>query len=354
MNIKMKKKKKVLHILNTNSYSGAENVVITIINNMNENYECAYSSMDGPIAKLLEKNSITFFPIRKTKISEVRRIVKIFKPDIIHAHDYTVSIICALAGVRVPIISHLHNNSPWIKNYNLYSIGYLISTIRYKKILGVSQAIFNEYIFAKQIKYKSIVISNPIDINEIMKKSKGDKFESPSFDIIFLGRLSAPKNPLRFIKLVKEITYMLPNLQVAIIGDGDLKDACQVKIKDLELTHNVHILGFQSNPYRILASSKLLCMASEWEGFGLVAVEALSLGVPVVGTPVGGLPDIVDHECGLLTNNDILYVNEVIKLLTEMDYWEEKSKNAIKKSKNLYNLKEYIKVITLTYEEVLI
>ena len=51
---------KVLHILNSNKYSGAENVVITIIKNMPQNFECCYLSCSGPIEKTLLENGIRF------------------------------------------------------------------------------------------------------------------------------------------------------------------------------------------------------------------------------------------------------------------------------------------------------
>ena len=125
-----------MHILNTSSYSGAENVAITIINNMNSDYECAYVSMDGLIRSVLDKNGITFLPISKMSIREISRIIAIYKPDIIHAHDFTASVVSSLSTRKIPIISHIHNNSPWIKTYHPYSFAYLVTAMKCKKILG--------------------------------------------------------------------------------------------------------------------------------------------------------------------------------------------------------------------------
>ena len=65
---------KVLHILNTNNFSGAENVVINIINNMKNNNELVYVSPEGPIRDYLEENDIMYEPIKKVSINEIKKV----------------------------------------------------------------------------------------------------------------------------------------------------------------------------------------------------------------------------------------------------------------------------------------
>ena len=78
--------------------------------------------------------------------------------------------------------------------------------------------------------------------------------------------------------------------------------------------------------------------------FGLVAFEALTLGVPCVVSNVGGLPSIVDESCGKLCDIDNLdeYCTEIKKLLTDTKYYENKAKEAVLKSIKLENIDEYI------------
>ena len=84
---KFMKEKKVMHILNSSAYSGAEKVVITIIKNMPQEYKCCYVSPEGTIRKQLQKNDILYFGINRLSIRELRKILKEYQPDIIHAHD---------------------------------------------------------------------------------------------------------------------------------------------------------------------------------------------------------------------------------------------------------------------------
>ena len=100
------------------------------------------------------------------------------------------------------------------------------------------------------------------------------------------------------------------------------------RINQLQLVNNVHCLGFIDNPYGIINQSKVLCIPSSWEGFGLVAVEALSLGKPVVAANVGGLPGIVTEESGKVCTYESEYIEEIVKLLTDSNYYFMKSSGA--------------------------
>lgn len=347
-------KKKILHVLNSSIYSGAENVAITIINNLKADFKCAYVSREGPIRQILNKYDIEFYPSNRISLSEIRRIVKIFKPDIIHAHDFTASIVCAMSVVGIPVISHLHNNSPWIKTYHLYSFAYLLSSIRYKKVLAVSSSVFDEYVFGKCIKKKSMVVSNPIDISFPQRKAHLEVEEDVAeYDMAFIGRLSPPKKISRFVDIVGALVQGMPSLKAVIIGDGELKDECIAQIKQLGLNENITLTGFIENPYKILSKAKVLCLTSEWEGFGLVAVEALSLGVPVVATAVGGLPGIVNIDCGKLCNSNGEFVVEIEQLLSDSSYWQMKSKGATQRAEELNNIEGYISKLREIYNVML-
>lgn len=344
-------KKKVLHILNTGSYSGAENVVITIIQNTFDDFDSVYLSLDGSIAEILEEKGIAFFPVAKLSVNSIRRAIEILKPDIIHAHDFTAGILSTLSTGKIPIISHLHNNSPWIQKLGIKSIAYALSCLRYNKILTVSESIMKEYIFGNLFIKKSQVIGNPIDIHSIYAKIENiDLSQIEETDVLFLGRLSAPKNPLMFLDIVAELRKQVNPLSVSIIGDGEMRPQVESKIAALGLKNTVTLYGFKDNPYPFLAKCKVLCMPSVWEGFGLAAVEGLVFGKPVVSTPVGGLSVIVDESCGNLCKSRNEFVDILVKYLTDQEFYNSKSKGAFKKAKLLNNINDYIYNIEVIYK----
>ncbi|MPQ33288.1 glycosyltransferase [Clostridium estertheticum] len=343
----------VLHILASNKYSGAENVATTIISNMNrtDDYKGVYVSPRGSIEKTLKNMNVKYEGIEKLTCREIRRVVKKLNPDIIHAHDFRTSIICWLSGIKLPIISHIHNNPPWIKKINPLSFMYWISSYRYSKIILVSDAIIKEYIFAKSIKNKIYIIGNPNNLDRIKVLSNKKDIEE-RYDVIFIGRLTKQKNPLRFIDIISESSKEFPLIKVAMIGDGELKEECEDHIKERKLTKNIKLFGFLDNPYAILKHSKVMIMTSDWEGYGLVAIEAMSLGIPVLATPVGGLVDIVDNEWGRICNSNSEFVEELKNLILDEWYLKSKSQASLKKVVDFDNLNRYMSNLESIYLKI--
>lgn len=342
---------KVLHILNTNSYSGAENVVISIIKHMKSSVESVYVSREGEIRNVLKKNGITFRPVAKLSLKEIKEVIREEKPDLIHAHDFTAGIISSISTKTIPVISHLHNNPPWIKKINLKTIGYALSSIRYKRIFTVSDAVMNEFWCRRFFEKKVCVIGNPICVSDLKEKVK-DAERKDSFDILFLGRLTEQKAPEFFLQIVSGVKKRIPTVSVGIVGDGELRKQVIDKISRLQLEENVHYLGFIDNPYGIINQSKILCIPSRWEGFGLVAIEALSLGKPVVAANVGGLPGIVTAESGKVCIYENEYIDEIYELLINSKYYRKKSRGASNRAEFLDNSGQYFVVIEKEYEKL--
>lgn len=259
----------ILHVLNTGSFSGAENVVISIINEFQkrniENIELIYVSLEGSIRKRLEKEKIKYEPIKKMSVGEIKRVIKKYNPDIIHAHDFTASIICAVSAQKIPVISHIHNNCPWLKKICLKTLAYGMTCFKYKYMLGVSDSVFEEFIFGRFFDKKEKIVGNPISVELIRRKTDGSN-SGEEYDIAFLGRLSEPKNPLKYIEIINDIQCEMP-VKAVMIGDGELREIVEEKIQELGLEEIINLKGFLENPYEILQKCKVLCMPSRWEGF---------------------------------------------------------------------------------------
>lgn len=338
---------KVLHVLNTNSYSGAENVAITIINHMS-NVESIYLSLNGPISEILKKNNIQHYAVDKLSIKSLKKAIRELKPDIIHAHDYTASILCALCFPKAKIISHIHNNSPWIKSYGIYSWAYLFSSFFYKKILTVSDSIEKEYVFGKFIKNKIECIGNPTDIELIHQKAIEYSIDK-KYDLIFLGRLTAQKNPKLLLEVFNDLILKRPDISIAVVGAGDQFESFNESIHKNNLQDNIEMYGFMENPYPVLNASKIMILPSKWEGYGLVAVESLSLGIPVICSGAGGLKNIVNSSCGKICKNKDDYVQEIIELLDNEQAYAPKSNKAKERAKVYGNIQGYISKIRNVY-----
>ena len=347
-------KKKVFFVLSTNGYSGAEAVNISIIESLKDEFDFYWVSRRGEIVDILKEKNIKWIEIKKLSIKEINRINKEYKPDIIHATDYKASVVCSFARKRCKLISHLHNNSPWLKKYSLYSFVFLFATLRIDKILIVSNSIEKEYVFSKNIKNKIINIGNPVSRKKILSQVTDKDYEK-KYDICCIARVTEQKNPFKFIEIIRKLKKQKPDLKVLWIGAyGDLKEECLELCQKYDIIKNIDFVGFQKNPYKLLASSKVFVLTSDWEGYGLVAFEALTLGIPCIVSKVGGLVDLVDDTCGKLCDkNNIQDYDIILQILQDKELYKSLSKGAIEKSKRLDNIQKYSETIRNLYNNQL-
>ena len=342
-------KKKIAMIVNSNIYSGLEKVAIELMQNFNKNYDFIYVTKKGPIIETLKEKKIKYYVIKKMSILEIRKFLKIWKPDIIHAHDYTASVIVALTFTKIPIISHIHNNATWIKKINLKTIAYLFGALRASEILIVSKAIEREYVFSDLISKKIKCIGNPICLSNIQKWINIKKYKR--YDICCVGRLTEAKDPLRFIGIIEKIQKKIPNVKAIWIGSGDMLEKCKEKVKELGLVNNLKFFGYQKNPYNFMNNTKIFLLTSKWEGFGLAVIEAMALGLPCIVSSVGGLLDIVDDDSGKLCKSDDDFVQECCNLLLDDKYLHYKSEHCKKRVNKFDNYKKYMKNVYFIYKK---
>jgi L-malate glycosyltransferase len=91
-----------------------------------------------------------------------------------------------------------------------------------------------------------------------------------------------------------------PDLVLLVIGDGPLDEQLHQQTRDLGLEQHVRFLGYMEDVREVLAISDVLVLPSEHEAFGRVVAEAMLMEKPVVATNVGGLPELVSPETGVL------------------------------------------------------
>lgn len=340
---------KVMHITMSGSFGGAETVIFSIIDALNKECEFYYISPQGKVEKYLIAKNIKYLHFNKKNIWQIKKIIKQINPDIIHAHDFTASILCAILAPKKFIISHLHTSHNWIKSFSFKTIIYFCSAFFFNHIIVVSNTMFKEFCLSSFFKNKLKVLTNPIDIVNIKKLSQ--EFEiNKSYDVAFLGRLSDYKDPIRFIDIVNRSSVIKSSI---LIGDGELRRECSEIIKKNNLENRIEVVGFQKNPFPYLKNTKILIVPSKVEALGLAAMQALSLGIPVVASNIGGLKDLItDNENGFLCENDQQFINKIDYLLKNEYQYTSFSKNAQISGKKFMNSIDYSQQILNLYNEV--
>lgn len=343
---------RVIHLLSSNKLSGAENVAAEIISTFSGYVEMAYMSPNGDINKSLRERNVTYIPIRDLSINEIKKGLRYYKPDIIHAHDIRATIQAVRCANKIPVISQIHGNHDDMKKFTMKSLLYLIYSIKVKHIIAVSNSVLNEYAFMRIINKKSSVIYNVIDSNRIFHKVREDN-NNYDFDFVYVGRLAAPKNPERVAKVASRVLKKEPGLKFGIIGEGEYQSIMEKIFISEEVNHQVTFFGYLNNPYKVLSQAKSMLMCSHYEGTPIVALEALLLGVPIISTAVDGMRDlIISGQNGYISDDDSELVDYTYKVISSNNDSSELSKGAMKSVDRFTDLEGYKQNIMEIYRRI--
>ncbi len=342
---------RVLHLLKSSAFSGAENVVCQIIslNKNNNDIDMVYCSVDGEIRQALQERNIEFYPLDRFSLSEIKKIISKYKPDIIHAHDMHASLMASILKGNAKIISHIHNNAYASRKVSVKSVLFLLASIRCSHIFWVSDSALEDFRFKKYVNKKSTVLYNIIDSDKLLEKLNFDN-EIYNYDMVFLGRLSYEKNPQRMLEIFEKVVKKMPNIKLGIVGAGELEE----ELKDIsvkkKLTNNITFLGYQRNPLKMLHDSKIMIMTSRWEGLPMCALEAMALGVPIVSTPTDGLKILIKNgENGFLSDDNNVLANHIISILTKHELYEKLKSNQQKIFKEYNDANKYLEELITEY-----
>jgi glycosyltransferase involved in cell wall biosynthesis len=116
-----------------------------------------------------------------------------------------------------------------------------------------------------------------------------------------VGRLIAQKGVVYALRGFARIAAQYPQAHLIVAGEGGLRAALEAETQALGVDEHVHFLGWRDDVPHLMAGIDVFLMPSLWEGFGLVLLEAMAQSVPVIGSAVSAIPEIVvDGETGRL------------------------------------------------------
>ncbi len=209
----------------------------------------------------------------------------------------------------------------------------------FDEIIAVSDGVMNAFNDLYHLEMKTHVISNLVDANKIIEKSneKCDvKLDNKELNFISVGRIHPMKGYDRLINALhrlKEEKRMPNNFKLRLYGTGTLLNELKEMISNFHLENHIELMGQVMNPYKYLKNSDLFILSSYYEPFGLVMVEAMLTGVPVLATENAATSKIIDNKKnGYIVENSEKGLYDGLKYL--FSHLEE-----IKKYKD--NLKEY-------------
>lgn len=234
----------------------------------------------------------------RSAIRRIRDAIDRVQPDMIHCHGGRAAFFRSFAKQRVPTVYTVHGfHFARKKSATARALGWMGER---RSIRASSHVVFVAD-FDRELSQTAhllphgkphTVIHNGVPVPQPTQPGE-------SLGIGFLGRLVFQKHPQLFVQMMEH----LPHANAVIVGGGELEATVRAEVESRGLTDRVTMLGEADHASAInyLARMDVLVMTPRWEGLPLLPLEAMNLGVPVVSTPVGGVPEVVRHEeTGLL------------------------------------------------------
>lgn len=370
-------KLKVLHIINNLGSGGAEKLLEDMLPIMNDTKyiqtDLLLLSDKGNVfgKELKDKRvNIDVIPIKQPKnplnIFYIKCYIENGGYNIVHAHLfptlYWTSIASRLVYRNKPKFIYTEH-STYNKRRNKKDIRFLERFIysNFDRIISISDSTQENLINWLKVSVvnrdKFTIINNGINMDRFKNVEPYDKiqingkFTDKTKLLCMVGRFSEAKDQSTIIKAIKDIPG---DIHLLLIGEGLLKDYNKKLAKDIGVSNRVHFLGFRDDVERILKAVDIIIQSSNWEGFGLAAVEGMAAGKPVIASNVDGLRKVVEGAGLLFEKGDIEGLCTKINELLEDRRYNNIRYNCLERAK-IYDIKimvdKYIEMYCNEYGE---
>ncbi|MDB4984644.1 MAG: glycosyl transferase group 1 [Patescibacteria group bacterium] len=309
---------KIAYLITGLNTGGAEITLEKIIENLSDRYETFVISI-LPVKEIglrMIKHGVRVIDLdMKSKwdfmvIVRLYRILRKEKPFILHTFLSHANILGRLVGfmARIPIIVSSIRNERFGGRLRELMIAWTDRLSTFTTIVSQKAA---DKVIEKGIvpAHKSIVIRNGYDLKafpvrniplrESVRKSLAISNETTL--IVSVGSLTEQKGYPYLIDAMSHVVKKHPDIVLVIIGEGKDRESLEKKIKSDNLENTVKLLGVKQNVTDYYNAADLFVLASLWEGFSNVIVEAMACALPVIATDVGGAREaLTDGVSGII------------------------------------------------------
>ena len=263
-------------------------------------------------------------------------------------------------GIYIPIITTLHGTDiTLVGRDKTYAPVVAFSINQSDAITAVSQNLRDETYKTFRIEKNIEVIHNFVDVQRFARKpiDAFKKVIAPEGERILLhaSNFRKIKRVEDVVKIFFEVNKNIPS-KLLFVGDGPERATAEELCRQLGVCDDVRFVGKQEQMEDILAIADLFILTSEYESFGLAALEAMAAGVPVVSTNAGGLPEImIQGVTGYMADvGDIETMSEqALDIITNEERLKQ-FKDNVSKHALAFDISNIIPVYEKLYDEVLV
>lgn len=291
-------------------------------------------------------------------LSELRRCIRNYGPDLVHAHSSKAGILARYAAFfeGLPSIFTAHG---WAFTEGVGRLRYWIALLMEKMVAQISSRIItvSSYDRSLALTHKIGSEEKVVCIHNGIPDVDASLHSTPSLSpprIVMVARFQEPKRPELLIEALSRLKHKA--WVAEIVGDGPSWQSAHEKVVSLGLEDRILLPGYRSDVAAVLSKAQIFVLLSCWEGLPLSVLEAMRAGLPVIASDVGGISEMIgEEEAGYLIadNNMDLLCEKLACLLNNPDLRERYGAAAREKYRKSFSFDDMIKATCSLYDDLL-
>lgn len=367
---------RVLHVIDSLDLGGAQTLLLDLCRHADRSrFEVEVACMHGPgvFAVEFEKTGIPVHVLSPSTwppkyIPNFLKLIGRRDPDIIHFHlfgsNFVAKPLAALFGKRALIV-HDHTNAESRLNSAFLLMADTLTNTFSTRVIAVAESV-RQLLIEREGLCDDRVITLPNGIDAEMffpatleqKEAARASFRLPqgAFVVGGVGRLAEVKNPQVFLEVAATFLKLHPQAVFVFAGTGPLEAELRELAGSLGITDSVCFLGHVSDRVELYRALDVLLITSDSEGTPMTLLEAMSCGLPVISSSVGGIPEVAKHESNalLVPPRDVKgFVSALKRVLGEDGLARKLGENARTTILERYEIRGLVRQIEALHEEVL-
>lgn len=317
---------RILHVITSLEIGGAQRLLVDLLPlqaSMADVTLLVYERVGNDFEKSIEQAGIKIICLDEHNFHNPGVIIlmrKIFKDyDLVHAHLFPTVYWASVAarGLNVKLVYTEHSTSNSRRNKWYFRAVERFMYGRYDKVISISQQTHDALtLWLRQHDGRFMVINNGVNT----QKFSSVRLPIIPNSLIMVSRFVSSKDQETVIRAMVHIDK---EATLRFVGDGENRFYCENLAKELGVSDRVYFLGSRSDVAELVASSYIGIQSSNWEGFGLTAVEIMACGKPIIASNVNGLQQVVEGAGEIFTlGNASELASKVNHLLSNKEYYQ--------------------------------
>jgi glycosyltransferase involved in cell wall biosynthesis len=305
---------RILLLITLAEIGGAQSYVAALLPGLRRDFDVVVAAYGpGPLREAAAANGVRFIPLRHVRrpispwrdpagLVELVRLLRRERPDILHASSSKAGILGRLAALLAGVPIRIFTVHGWAFSAHSGAASTLYHWAdRLMMPLTTVTICVSDHSRARGVEAgtctaeETAVIPNAVDL-QAAPAARRDR-DRPV--LVAVGRLQAPKD---FLTLVRAVALLEPgSVDTLVVGEGPDRIDLEAEIRRLGIGERVQLLGERRDVPELLAGADMFVLSSASEGMPVSVLEAMAASLPVVGSRVGGVPElVVEGETGLL------------------------------------------------------